>query len=144
VLLFPVVAIRLVNMFRQMDRQNRVRGQNLVEFAIVLGVLVVIFLGVFDLHRVFHTYTATTNPAHEDRSVRLCCVSKVQLFTSLSRSAHGFLTILAWRYAILLFARIHKDSYGFIVFQCDYNLVTNAFTNLSGGYAWQQRKEKSY
>jgi len=41
------------------------RGQSLVEFAICLSVLILIFLGVFDLGRVFHTYIVITNAARE-------------------------------------------------------------------------------
>lgn len=48
-----------------MDRQNRVRGQNLVEFAVILGVLILIILGVFDLGRAFHSYIVITNAARE-------------------------------------------------------------------------------
>ena len=48
-----------------MNRQNRVRGQNLVEFAVILGVLILIILGVFDLGRAFHSYIVITNAARE-------------------------------------------------------------------------------
>jgi len=48
-----------------MDRQNHARGQGLVEFAVVIGVLILIMLGVFDLGRAFHSYIVITNAARE-------------------------------------------------------------------------------
>jgi Flp pilus assembly protein TadG len=48
-----------------MDRQESVRGQGLLEFVVSLAVLIVIFLGVFDLGRAFHSYIVITNAARE-------------------------------------------------------------------------------
>ena len=50
---------------RLMDRQAHARGQGLVEFAVVIGVLILIMLGVFDLGRAFHSYIVITNAARE-------------------------------------------------------------------------------
>jgi Flp pilus assembly protein TadG len=43
----------------------RLRGQELVEFALVLPVLFLFIYGVVDLGRVFHAYIAITNAARE-------------------------------------------------------------------------------
>ena len=48
-----------------MNRQRESRGQSLVEFALCLPVLVLIFIGVFDLGRAFHSYIIITNSARE-------------------------------------------------------------------------------
>jgi Flp pilus assembly protein TadG len=48
-----------------MDRQESVRGQGLLEFVVSLFVLILIFLGVFDLGRAFHSYIVITNAARE-------------------------------------------------------------------------------
>jgi len=44
---------------------KREQGQSLVEFALSLTVLLVIFLGVFDLGRVFNSVMVITNAARE-------------------------------------------------------------------------------
>lgn len=44
---------------------KREQGQNLVEFALASVILLVIFLGVFDLGRVFSAYIVITNAARE-------------------------------------------------------------------------------
>jgi hypothetical protein len=49
----------------RMDRRERERGQSLVEFALCLMILILIFLGVFDLGRAFHSYVGITNAARE-------------------------------------------------------------------------------
>ncbi|MBC7260892.1 MAG: pilus assembly protein, partial [Chloroflexi bacterium] len=48
-----------------MDKVRQIRGQSLVEFALCLSLLMLIFLGVFDLGRVFHAYIVITNAARE-------------------------------------------------------------------------------
>ena len=48
-----------------METQDHSRGQGLVEFAVVLGVLIMIMLGVFDLGRAFHSYIVISNAARE-------------------------------------------------------------------------------
>jgi Flp pilus assembly protein TadG len=48
-----------------MDRHERERGQTLVEFAVSLALLVLIFLGIFDLGRAFQAYIVITNAARE-------------------------------------------------------------------------------
>lgn len=48
-----------------MNILKRTEGQNLVEFALVLTVLIVILFGVFDLGRVFNAYVVITNAARE-------------------------------------------------------------------------------
>jgi Flp pilus assembly protein TadG len=48
-----------------MDRQESVRGQGLLEFVVSLAVLILIFLGVFDLGRAFHSFIVITNAARE-------------------------------------------------------------------------------
>ena len=50
---------------QQMARERSLRGQSLVEFAVVLLVLIFILMGVFDLGRAFHTYVVITNAARE-------------------------------------------------------------------------------
>lgn len=45
--------------------QERQRGQNLVEFAVSLALLVIVFLGVFDLGRAYNAYIIITNAARE-------------------------------------------------------------------------------
>ncbi len=45
------------------SRGLRLRGQELVEFALVLPILFLFIYGVIDLGRVFHAYTAITNAA---------------------------------------------------------------------------------
>ena len=50
------------------DRQEGVRGQGLLEFVVSLAVLILIFLGVFDLGRAFHSYIVITNAAREGAS----------------------------------------------------------------------------
>ena len=49
-------------------RQGRGRqppGQSLVEFALVISALLIVFLGVLDLGRAFHSYIIITNSARE-------------------------------------------------------------------------------
>ena len=46
-------------------QRNRMRGQSLVEFALIVGVLSLIFLGLFDLGRVYNGYIVITNCARE-------------------------------------------------------------------------------
>ncbi|HSH79425.1 MAG TPA: TadE family protein [Herpetosiphonaceae bacterium] len=53
---------RLSRKFKQHRGQG---GQNLVEFALMLPVLVIILLGVLDLGRSFYTYISLTNAARE-------------------------------------------------------------------------------
>jgi len=48
-----------------MERQERIRGQSLVEFALCLSLLILILLGIFDLGRAFHAYIIITNAARE-------------------------------------------------------------------------------
>ncbi|MBC7233029.1 MAG: pilus assembly protein [Chloroflexi bacterium] len=48
-----------------MERVRYIRGQSLVEFALTLSLLMLIFFGVFDLGRVFHAYIVITNAARE-------------------------------------------------------------------------------
>jgi Flp pilus assembly protein TadG len=48
-----------------MNKQRQSRGQSLVEFALCLPVLVLIFIGVFDLGRAFNAYIIITNSARE-------------------------------------------------------------------------------
>lgn len=45
--------------------RKREQGQNLVEFALSLVVLLAIFLGIFDLGRAFNAYIIITNAARE-------------------------------------------------------------------------------
>jgi Flp pilus assembly protein TadG len=54
-------------MHRQEPRSGREyqQGQNLVEFALSLALLVLVFLGVFDLGRAFNAYIIITNAARE-------------------------------------------------------------------------------
>jgi Flp pilus assembly protein TadG len=47
------------------ERLRSARGQSLVEFAVFLPVLLLIFLGVFDLGRVYNTYIVITNAARD-------------------------------------------------------------------------------
>jgi Flp pilus assembly protein TadG len=44
---------------------GRSPGQSLIEFALILSVLLMLFLGLFDLGRVFNTYIVLTNAARE-------------------------------------------------------------------------------
>lgn len=44
-------------------RESKACGQSVVEFAFVLPVLLLIFVGVVDLSRLFHVYVAATNAA---------------------------------------------------------------------------------
>ncbi len=46
------------------DRQCEV-GQSLVEFAVSVALLILVFLGAFDLGRAFNTYIIVTNAARE-------------------------------------------------------------------------------
>jgi len=48
-----------------MKRQARTRGQSLVEFALCLPLLMLIFAGIFDLGRAFNAYIIITNAARE-------------------------------------------------------------------------------
>jgi len=48
-----------------MDGERGIRGQSLVEFALTLSLLMLIFFGVFDLGRAFHAYIVITNAARE-------------------------------------------------------------------------------
>lgn len=50
---------------RQPHLRRHQAGQNLVEFALVLPVLLMICLGILDLGRSFYTYIALTNAARE-------------------------------------------------------------------------------
>ena len=43
----------------------RSTGQSLVEFALILSVLLMVFLGLFDLGRAFQTFVVITNAARE-------------------------------------------------------------------------------
>ena len=55
-------------MHRQEPRRSGTgyeQGQNLVEFALSLALLVLIILGIFDLGRVFNAYIIITNAARE-------------------------------------------------------------------------------
>src|SRR5438874_6502303 len=49
------------------------RGQSLVEFAFILPVFALIFLGVIDLGRVFYTYEAIANAARD--AARYCALT---------------------------------------------------------------------
>jgi hypothetical protein len=46
-------------------RSDRSRGQELVEFAIVLPLLLLVVFGILDLGRLFHALITTTNAARE-------------------------------------------------------------------------------
>lgn len=46
-------------------RRQRMAGQSLVELALVLPFLMLMFAGLFDLGRVFNAYVAITNAARE-------------------------------------------------------------------------------
>jgi Flp pilus assembly protein TadG len=46
-------------------RRSAAPGQSLVEFALVVSVLLLVFFGVLDLGRVFHAYIIITNSARE-------------------------------------------------------------------------------
>src|SRR5215207_1881996 len=46
-------------------RRDRTRGQSLVEFALVIPILLMIFAGAADLGRIFYTYVAIENAAKE-------------------------------------------------------------------------------
>jgi Flp pilus assembly protein TadG len=48
-----------------MNRQRGSKGQSLVEFALCLPVLILVFIGVFDLGRAFYSYVIITNSARE-------------------------------------------------------------------------------
>jgi len=48
-----------------MNRCGRDAGQTLVEFAVSLALLVLVFLAVFDLGRAFNAYIIITNAARE-------------------------------------------------------------------------------
>jgi len=50
--------------FRRIKRENE-RGANLVEFALVIPLLLLMLVGVADLGRAFRTYIAITNAARE-------------------------------------------------------------------------------
>ena len=50
---------------RRNKNQTRETGQNLVEFAIVLPLLLLFIFGAVDLGRLFHAYIAITNAARE-------------------------------------------------------------------------------
>ena len=48
-----------------MHRRAQVRGQSLVEFALVLPLLILILLGILDLGRAFSAYIVITNAARD-------------------------------------------------------------------------------
>ena len=51
--------------FRQISKGVNNRGQNLLEFALVLPLLLIVLFGVLDLGRVFFTTITLTNAARE-------------------------------------------------------------------------------
>jgi len=48
-----------------MPRRAQVRGQSLIEFALVLPLLILILLGILDLGRAFSAYIVITNAARD-------------------------------------------------------------------------------
>jgi Flp pilus assembly protein TadG len=50
---------------KKTQRVSSQLGQSLVEFALILPILLIVFLGVLDLGRSFYTYIALTNAARE-------------------------------------------------------------------------------
>jgi Flp pilus assembly protein TadG len=75
------------------------RGQSLVEFALILPVFALIFLGVIDLGRVFYTYEAVANAARE--AARYCALSAHNSDGSNNGSAASLTT-----------SRVKDSSYG--------------------------------
>jgi uncharacterized repeat protein (TIGR01451 family) len=57
--------MRILQTLGRLRRRQRSRGQSLVEFALVVPILLLIFAGAADLGRVFYTYVAVENAAKE-------------------------------------------------------------------------------
>jgi len=57
--------MRFLRIFERLRRGHRPRGQSLVEFALVVPILLLIFAGAADLGRIFYTYVAIENAAKE-------------------------------------------------------------------------------
>ncbi len=59
---FFMLGLRRVKMFRKIFKKNRsTRGQNLLEFAMVIPLLLVIFMGIFDFGWVLHKQITMDN-----------------------------------------------------------------------------------
>lgn len=54
------------------------KGQNLVEMALVMMLLLMLLAGAVDIGRAFHDYIIITDPAHEGRGGALACPARLQ------------------------------------------------------------------
>lgn len=53
------------------SRAGRARGQSLVEFALVLPILLIIFMGIFDFGRAIYAFNSVSNAAREGLRVAI-------------------------------------------------------------------------
>ncbi|HIC93721.1 MAG TPA: pilus assembly protein [Anaerolineae bacterium] len=62
------------------------KGQSLVEFALVLGVLILMLMGIFDLGRAIYTYNVIANCAREGARAGIVDPTNVDAIVEAARS----------------------------------------------------------
>lgn len=65
------------------------RGQAMVELALVLPVLLVLFMGVVEFGRIFHSYLIITNASREGARVAIVGKSDIKITERISEAAAG-------------------------------------------------------
>jgi Flp pilus assembly protein TadG len=72
-----------------MDKENREKGQNLLEFALILPVLLVILSGLLDLGRLYFSYVAVTDAAGEGATYAALCPDDTAGIVARAQDASG-------------------------------------------------------
>jgi Flp pilus assembly protein TadG len=118
---------------QQRQQHKGQAGQQIVEFALVLPILLMVLLGVLDLGRSFYTYVELTNAARE--AARYTAVNNIpasstqvtQEFSSVSGCVGGTLTLTG--------AGGGRGNPYTVTVTCQFHLLTPFMGNLVGAGA---------